>query len=245
MKKLIFACLAFSLAFASCKKNKDVIEPAHQNLMTKRTDNDGLNFTFSYDASNRMTAYTRTSNPVNPAINITYTYNTNGSLAEYFESNSQLKGKFTYNMDGTIGNQKEYTVNGATETLVNTYTYTYVAGVVIQNYIFAPTGNGFRQEYKYDANGNLIEVKSFTTTPANPSGTYSGAVTYGNYDTKNNPNSSFPAASRFPNSSKNNVGSISYSSGGTATYTYEYNVDGYPTKKMDGTNISIFEYKRL
>lgn len=245
MKKLIFACLVFTLAFASCKKNKDVVEPAHKNLVTKRTDNDGLTFTYTYDASNKMIAYTQSANPSNAPRNYTFTYNTNGSLAEYFESISQNKGKYTYNTDGTVNTQKEYNVNGTTETLVNTYTYTYVAGVVTQNYIFAPTGNGFRQEYKYGANGNLIEVKSFTTTPANPSGTYSGAVTYGNYDTKNTPGSSFPAAFSFPGYGKNNVGSISYSSGGTTTYTYEYNVDGYPTKRIDGTNISVYEYKRL
>ena len=244
MKKLIFACLAFSLAFTACKKNKDVIEPAHQNLVTKRTDNDGLTFTYTYDASNKMIAYTQSANPSNAPRNYTFTYNTNGSLAEFFESISQNKGKYTYNTDGTVNTQKEYSVSGATETLVNTYTFTYVAGVVIQNYIYAPTGNGWRQEYKYNANGNLIEVKSYTTTPANPAGTYSGVVTYGNYDTKNTPGSSFPAAFSFPGYGKNNVGSIVYSFG-TVNYTYEYNADGYPIKRIDGTSISIYEYKRL
>ena len=251
MKKLMFACFAVSLAFTACKKSNDVVEPAHRNLITKITYDgavpaDRLMYTYTYDASNRMTTFARTSNPSNPSRNYTFTYNANGSLAEYFESIGNNKGKYTYNADGTVATQKEYSVSGAVETLYNTYTYTYAAGIVTENYVYSPTGNGFRQEYKYDVNGNNIEVKSYNTTPANPAGTFSGTATYGNYDAQNNPNSSYPPAFIFPGSAKNNYRSLSYNSGGTATYTYEYNADGYPTKRSAGsTDVSVYEYKRL
>ncbi len=245
MKKILFICLAFALAASSCKKSKDEAEPVHKNLLTKRTDSDGLIFTFTYDGNNRMVTWKRTSNASNPAQNIAFTYNTNGTLAEYFNSENSQKTKFTYNTDASVSTRKDYSVSGATETLTNTYTYTYGTAAVTENYVSASTGNGFRQEYKYDANGNQTEVKSYNTTPANPAGTYSGVVSYNGYDTKNNYLSSAPAAFLFPGSIKNNVGSIVYSFG-TGNYTYEYNADGYPTKKSEnGTLVSTFEYQRL
>jgi YD repeat-containing protein len=246
MKKLMFLSLAFSLVFTSCKKNKDDIEPAHQNLLVKRTDNDGLIFAYTYDASNKMTGYTQTSNAYNPAKNFTFTYNSDGSLATYFESNSSLRGKCTYNTDGTLANKKEYSVAGAVETLVNTYTYTYAAGVTTQAYVYAATGNGFRDEYKYDAKGNVIEQKEYSnTTPGNPTGTYSVTITNTNYDNQNNPNSCYPSSFIFPRVAKNNTGILTYNPGGTGTFIYEYNADGYPTKRTQSTEISVYEYRRL
>jgi len=246
MKKLLIVCLACACILLSCRKNNDdVAEPARKNLVTKRTDSDGLVFNYTYDASNRMITWTRNSNPLNPAQNISFTYNANGTLAEYFESNSSQRTKYTYNADATVSTKKNYSVSGAVETLNDTYTYSYATGAVTENYVQASTGNGFRQEYKYDANGNLSEVKSYNTTPANPAGTYSGVVTYDKYDTKNYSHASAPAAFLFPASIKNNVGAIVYPFG-TANYTFEYNTDGYPTKRFEnGTLISTFEYKRL
>jgi YD repeat-containing protein len=246
MKKLLFACLALSIAATSCKKSKDdVVEPAHKNLLTKRTDSDGLVFNYIYDANNRMVTWTRTSNPSNPAENISFTYNANGTLAQWVETLRSIKTKFTYNGDGTVSTKKAYSVFGATETLNDTYTYSYAANAVTENYVQASTGNGFRQEYKYDANGNVTEIKSYNTTPANPAGTYSGIITYGAYDNKNHYNSSAPAAFLFPYSIKNNAGTIVYPSG-TGNYTFEYNADAYPTKRFEnGTLYSTFEYQRL
>lgn len=245
MKKLLFVCLAFTLVATSCKKDKDIVEPARKNLLIKRTDSDGLVFNYTYDANNRMVTWTRSSNPSNPAQNISFTYNANGTLAQWVNSLNAIKTKFTYNGDATVSTQKTYSVSGATETLNDTYTYTYAVGAVTENYISAATGNGFRQEYKYDANGNVTEIKSYNTTPANPAGTYSGVTTYGAYDNKNHYHSSTPASFLFPYSIKNNAGTIVYPFG-TANYTFEYNADGYPTKRFEnGTLYATFEYQRL
>lgn len=246
MKKLLIACLACASVLLSCKKGSDdVVEPARKNLLTKRTDSDGLVFNYTYDASNRMVTWTRSSNAFNPAQNISFTYNANGMLTEFFESNSSYRTKYTYNADATVSTKKSYSVSGAVETLNDTYTYSYATGAVTENYVQASTGNGFRQEYKYDTKGNQTEVKSYNTTTANPAGTYSGMVTYGNYDAKNHYNSSAPAAFLFPAPPKNNVGTIVYSFG-TVNYTFEYNADGYPIKRFEnGTLVSTFEYTRL
>ena len=97
----------------------------------------------------------------------------------------------------------------------------------------------------YDANGNQTEVKGYNTTAANPAGVFSGAIIYSAYDGKNHYNSSTPAAFLFPASIKNNAGTITYPSG-TGNYTFEYNIDGYPTKRIENGNlVSTFEYQRL
>jgi YD repeat-containing protein len=247
MKKLLFVALAFTLAISSCKKsNDDVAEPAHVNLLKKITyPADGLILNYTYDANNRMATYVRNSNASNPPVNIAFTYNTNGTMASNFDSESSRRTKYTYNADASVSTKKAFSVSGVTETLNDTYTYTYATGAAMENYVQASTGNGFRQEYRYDANGNLTEVKAYNTTPANPAGTYSGVVTYNNYDSKSNYNSSAPAAFYFPSSVKNNVGAVVYPFG-TTTYTYEYNADGYPTKRFEnGTLGATFEYQRL
>ncbi|MEO7047777.1 MAG: hypothetical protein ABI091_20940 [Ferruginibacter sp.] len=246
MKKLMFLSLALSLVFTACKKSKNEADNTHQNLLVKRTDSDGLIFIYAYDANNRMTSYTRNSNPYNPAQNYTFTYNSNGSLAEYFESNNHIKGKCTYNANGTIANKKEYSVSGTVETLVNNYTYAYAGGITTESYVYSGTGNGFRNEYKYDVNGNNIEEKAYSnTTTADPLGTFSGTITNANYDAKKNPNSSYPSAFLFPGSAKNNSGALVYNPGGSETYSYEYNADGYPTKKTSVTGVTNYEYIRL
>ena len=117
MKKLLIVCVAFTLALTSCKKSSDDVEPAHKNLLTKRTDTDGLVFNFTYDASNRMVSYTRTSNAFSPAQNFSFTYNATGALVEYFESVTSTRTKYTYNVDATINTKKDYGVSGAIETL--------------------------------------------------------------------------------------------------------------------------------
>ena len=247
MKKLIFAFIAMSITFNACKKEttEEVIkkEPAHKNLLIKRVDNDGLVFNYTYDANNRLTNYTRTSNASNPSQNFTFTYNSNGTVAEMVNNNNS-KTVFSYNADGTISKRLEYNGTGASATLVNTFLYSYAAGVVTENYIFAPTGGGWRDLYTYDLKGNLVEVKSYTTTSSDPIGTFSSTTTYKNYDDKPYHASSVPAAFFFPNLSVNNVGTVSYT-WGNIPYTYAYNEDGYPTRKSDGTNTSTFEYKRL
>jgi len=245
MKRVLFLCLAFTVALSACNKNDNDTPAARKNLLTKRTDSDGLVFNFTYDASNRMVTWVRSSNPLNSAQNITFTYNANNTLASDFESISSRRNRYTYNADGSVSTKKSYSVSGVTETLTDEYTYTYGAGTVTENYVSTSTGNGFRQEYKYDAQGNQTEVKSYNTTPANPAGTYSGIVTYSGYDGKPHSHASAPVAFFFPSTIKHNVGTVVYPFG-TATYTYEYNADGYPTKKSEnGALASTYEYQRL
>ena len=251
MKTFIFALAVLSLSISSCKKDKDVPE-VRKNLLVKQTYFENgvasLISTYGYDANNRLTSYVLSGNANNAPRNFSYTYNAAGALTEAFDSQSSRKTRYTYNATGTVSDIKEYMVNGATETLINTYTYVYAGGITTENYVFAPTGNGFRQEYKKDGKGNLAELKSYTTTVANPAGTFSGTLTYSNYDTKNSPYGSFPAAMTFTRTAINNPGTIAYSSSTSNYsygYTYEYNADGYPTKRIDGTNSDTYEYRRL
>ncbi|KQC00150.1 RHS repeat protein [Pedobacter sp. Hv1] len=248
MKKLILAMLTISIVLNACKKEaiEEVvkIEPTHKNLLLKRVDNDGLVFNYTYDANNRLTSYTRTSNAANPAQSFTFIYNSNGSLAEMTNNNFN-RTIFSYNADGTISKKLEYNGTGASATLINTYLYTYAAGVVTEQYIFASTGNGWRYLHTYDTKGNLIEIKYYTTTSSDLIGTFSGSSTY-KYDDKPSYKSTMPKEFFFPNSAVNNL-NVAYGNSGAVSYsyTYEYNVDGYPIKQSDGFNVSNFEYKRL
>lgn len=247
MKKLIFIMLTISIMLSACKKETTEEgtkkEPAHKNLLIKRVDNDGLIFNYTYDANNKLINYTRTANDANPAQDITFMYNSNGSLAE-MTINKFNRTIFSYNTDGTISKKLEYNGTGASSELINTYLYTYAAGVVTEQYKFAPTGGGWRNLHTYDAKGNLLEIKYYTTTSTDLIGTFSGSITYKDYDDKPSYKSSMPKEFFFPSSIVNNMGTL-IDRWGTTTYTREYNADGYPTKISDSYNISTFEYKRL
>ena len=91
MKKVLFAFMAFAVVISSCKKNKtnDLVEaPSRTNMMTKTVINAGANDSivraFAYDASNRLTGYTQSSNPYNAARNFNFTYNIDGTLTYYY-----------------------------------------------------------------------------------------------------------------------------------------------------------------
>lgn len=247
MKTVIFALAVLSLSISSCKKDKDVPE-VRKNLLVKQTyfENGApsIVYTYGYDANNRMTSFAFTGNASNTPRNYSYTYNAAGALTEAFESQSSLKTRYSYNATGTVSDLKEYQVSGATETLVYTYIYSYAGGIISENLVYALPANAFRNEYKYDVKGNLAEIKSYTTTVANPAGTYSSTLTFSNYDSKHSPRESFPAAMVFTYTAINNPGTLVYPSF-TINYTYEYNADGYPTKRIDGTNSDTYEYRRL
>lgn len=247
MKKLIMALFAIAMLCNACKKEQITAAPkeaSRKNLVIKRVDNDGLVFNYTYDANNRLVNYTRNANAANPAQDITFTYQGNGALAETIDK-GRTKTVYTYNADGTLHKKTEYDGTSTTATPINTFSYTYQAGIVTEIYVYAPTGGGWRNLHSYDMKGNLIEIKYYKTTAADQTGTFLEKATY-KYDDQTNPLSVSATAFYFPYSVVNNL-STAFGNDGAVSYgyTYTYNVDGYPTQKSDGYNISTFEYKRL
>lgn len=235
--KKIFALVLVAIVAVSCSKD-DASEPqTHTNLLLKTLDSDdGLMSTYTYDSSNRLSNYKLNGNASNAPRDYNFAYNADGTLNVVTEATGgAIVVKCFYDADKKVIRKEGR--NG-----IDIYTYTYSGSVVTENYTFTINNSGFRQLYTYDGNGNITEIKSYTTTAADPVGTYSGNVLY-TYDNKNNSNSSIPAAYRFP-TSVNNIKTYQYSGGGIGSSTYEYNSDNYPVKRIDSYT-RTYEYRQL
>jgi hypothetical protein len=247
MKKIFFA-LIISKALISCNKIAEV-KPIQKNLLVKINDQrNGLFTKFEYDGENRLVKMSRNANANNPTLNLSFTYNTNGTLNEYFDKDSETKNRLLYNQNGTIKGKEKYEIRNGNEIVLNKYTYSYANGKVTELYLFTPTNVSWKQIYNYDTKNNLTEIESFSDiNPKNPSGTSSGKIFYGSFDSKNHHYSTLPPEFFFPNKFVNNIGFEQYGESATKyKYTYEYNADGYPLKKIGANGeADIFEYKRL
>ena len=223
MKKTLLL-LAITFAIISCNKPAEV-RPIHKNLLLKINDiNNALIFNFEYDSQNRLVNMARNSNAYNPTLDLIFTYNTNGTLNEFFSRNTDKKNRMIYNQDGTLKGKEEYESYGGKESVINKYTYTYSNGKVTENYVQPATSAGWKQIYSYDSKNNLTEIQVYSKIDAaNPNGTDSGKIYYGNYDSKNHYYSNMPAAFYFPNKYTNNYGYVQYGeTNGKYKFTYEY-----------------------
>ncbi|REG92915.1 YD repeat-containing protein [Flavobacterium aquicola] len=231
------------MVFSSCSKDEtSEIQPetqpeAHQNLLLKITDSDGLTSTYSYDSNNRLDNYKRNGNDFNPDLNQNLVYNADGTLQKLVQAdNGAIVTEFFYDANKKI-------IKKIGRSGFDTFKYSYSGNVITEDYRSATTDVGWRQTYTYDENGNIIELKSYNdATDANPEGTFSAVINY-TYDDKKNAASSFPQGFLFP-SSANNIKTAQYNGGGIGSSQYEYNLDGYPTKRTDSFT-RVYEYKRL
>ena len=248
MKKFLFTSLAFVLVASWCKKNDNPTVPTRTNLVTRIVSeagtNDSLVRTYTYDVNNRVTMINQTANPYNSARVYSFSYNPDGSLA-YADDNAFGRYRFTFDTNGKLIAKKTYGVSGTTETLRDTYIFSYSGNIVTRNYT-PQSGNGFISKYTIATNGNLTALNEFNkSSPTDNVGTPDGTITYTNYDSKKNISTGFPSLFLFPENSVNNVGTITYPSF-MISYTYMYNADGYVTRRVDnGGSISLCEYRRL
>lgn len=239
--KTISYILLVSLTAVSCSKDDDEVTPVYQprtNLLLKTTDSDdGLISTYTYDTNNRLVNYKLNGNAFNAARDHNFTYNADGSLNEIREaSGGALVMKYFYSLNGKV--VKKEGRNG-----LDVYNYSYSGNTVNENYTFTVDNTGFRNVYTYDTNGNVATETYYTNVNSgNPLGTFAQTITQ-TFDTKNSATSSLPAAYLFP-TSVNNLIKMEYSGGGSLNIGYEYNIDNYPTKRMNGYN-RIYEYIQL
>lgn len=236
---IFYTAIAICLMmFSACSKDEtpEILPEVHQNLLLKTTDSGGLISTYSYDNNNRVVNYKRNGNANNFVEDNNFIYNADGTLQKVVETDNDASVvEIFYDADKKI--IKKIERNG-----IDIYKYTYSGNVITEDYRF-DNNKGWRQVYMYDANGNIAEIKSYTnTSDANPEGTYSGVINY-TYDDKKNARSSIPQGFLFP-ASVNNIKSTQYNGGAIESSQYEYNADGYPTKRTDSFT-RIYEYKRL
>ncbi len=252
--KNTIAILIF-IFMASCSKDnepkQEPVQEIKENRLLKEI-NDKTTKTFQYNNSGQLIKITELGQV--DAFGITqsitsYTYNFEGKISVKIEEFAgSASAVFTYNyyygLDGKLGYIAVRRKLGAasfqdfadlvydfTTTNVIKETDTFNQKATIVNIL----------------NGNVTGTSYYTNvTSINPNGILNYTNLYSNYDNKKTSYDYFSLKIlyNFPFTSKNNEGRYE-SSGVDINYTYEYNSDGYPTKRTAGNVVTTFEYERL
>jgi hypothetical protein len=245
--KFILSTLLLCLLFSCKKKSEDI--PA-QNIYCSKLIHPSLGtFAYTYDAQNRLATEVFTSLDENVNSSSTYKvlkYNASGAIEEasydyVAPARTDYKIVNTFAVDGKISRTDAYNLqSGALQYyLVAIYTASSIrvnsftaAGVLSSYYLYTLTADG----------KNYTKLESFTG-----SNVLSFSDTYSDYDTKKTFESLYPVSfSVYPNRVNNALKDIFIQGNSTTTYNfiYEYNTDGYVTKKTNtATGKSVlYEY---
>lgn len=166
------------------------------------------------------------SNGDNHKVVLNYSDNTLTSLTYYKDGINTGERTFEYQSDNIVSN----TLVEGTVTYLDTYNYNNESQVISSKEF----QNGALYDetfYVYNSDGNMTE-KSFENS--------SLVINY-TYDEKLNPEFYLftNAFVRMEPISKNNI-----LTSGSTTYTYEYNEEGFPTKKTSSNgSITLYEYE--
>lgn len=247
-KILIILCVVI---LAACKKDKKENEPVveQKTYIKKQITSQGTN-TWNYDAQNRLNTMQFAS--INEVPNPSYTYkasnfNNNGdindALTDYISAIiNDIKEINTYNADGNL--IRVNFIDNVTGASQGYRTQEYTGNQIkLTNYNASNTINSSTLYTKSADGKNVVELKFYTSA-----GTLSGTTTYSNFDNKKNIQTLYPKGWSTGIKSENNYQTETYtpaSTGITAnyTYTYEYNEDGYVTKRIAASGAFIsYEY---
>lgn len=233
------------IALAACSKDDDN-PPTEKQTYLSKTITSSSTTTYQYDQNNRAISSTVEfgSSPLSN-YSSTYTYNSSGQLTEwlidYANSTDNTKLVYSYNGDGKISETKTYVVSGSTSTLYRTTTPGYATPGKISVMTLNEGDLMPYKEYDYflDAKGNVTRQIQYSGL-----GSTLSTVEYLGYDDKNSPGLSIPRTN--VTSSPNNFSthkSTDASGTITTTYTFEYDADGYPTKRTSSSGVIItYEY---
>jgi YD repeat-containing protein len=235
--------------FIACKKN-DTTPPAAQKTLLSKADfsPSGGVHTYTYDAAGNMLTEVSTAGTLGTAFTTTFTnYDVMGRATEYITdyvsaAYTDDKTVVSFNASGKIDRILSFQLNGGA--FIEYSTFEYPAGKQIRKDYTNANALISSAESTFSADGtNLIETKNFSSAAV-----LRTTQAYSNFDTKKSKDLLFPYGySPFePNennfqilTSTNNItGAVT-----TTTYTYEYNSDGYVTKRTSSTgNIVLYEY---
>jgi YD repeat-containing protein len=235
--------------FIGCKKS-DTVPPAAQKTLLSKSDFSPVGgvHTYTYDAAGKMLTEVSTSGTSGVAFTTTFTnYDVMGRATEYivdYVSPAYTDGKtvVSYNANGKIDRILSFQLNGGA---LNDYsTYEYPAGKQIRkDYTNAHVLTG-STESTFSADGkNLIETKNISAASV-----LRNTQAYSNFDTKKGKDLLFHYGYSAFEPSENNFQTVTSTNNITGvvtptTYTYEYNSDGYITKRTSSTgNIVLYEY---
>lgn len=252
-KQSILAVTALLLLLmVACKKSKKSDEPvvAQKTYIKKQVYSTGI-YTWNYDANNQLSTIEFTS--ANEAVNGSSIYRVNstnnkGAITEaVYDAVSptaiDYKYEYTYNTDGNL-TRFSY-ANNATGMVMGYTNIEYLANNNIK-YTTYNASNAITQSSLYilSADGkNVIEMRHYSAT-----GELSATYLYTNFDTKKTQSILYPKGYSTSPNSENNFQTQSYTLSNNAipissTYTFEYNADGYRTKRTTSTGaIETTEY---
>lgn len=236
-----FVVVLLSAIFLSCGK-RDNPDPARQTLL-ERISTNSQTTTYTYDDNNRAIRFDAVfTNPVSNYSGF-YTYNNSGQLTEvlYETSGDDIKSLYFYNGSGQITKIETYLISGGVETFDAQSAAIYTTPGKISVYE-TPGGAApyLYVEYFLDAKGNIERQLTY-----NPAGSLLVTTVNSDFDDKHAPALSVPKTGFVRN--VNNYGTVTVTPAGSSasigTYTYEYNSDGYPTKRTTNTgSITTYEY---
>ena len=251
MKALLNARLLILIPFffIACKKSDTPAPTAQKTLLSKSDFSPaGGVHTYTYDAAGNMATEVSTSGTSGTAFTTTFTnYDVMGRVTEYVvdyvsPAFTDEKTVVSFNTSGKIDRLLSFQLNGGA---LNAYsTYEYPSGKQIRkDYTNANVLAG-STESTFSADGNnLIENKNFSSAAV-----LRTTQAYSNFDTKKGKDLLFPYGYSSFEPSENNFQTFTSTNNitsvvTTTTYTYEYNSDGYITKRTSSTgNIVLYEY---
>lgn len=246
-KVLIILCVAI---LVSCKKNRNSAPTLELKTYLVKTVTVFGTETWSYDAQNKPLSmqFVSTLESSNPS----YTYqinslNSNGAITDAVydyvsASNIDVRELKTYNNEGKLIRVTSF-INATG--LSNSYTtYQYLTNEIRTTTYNASNVVTSSTLYTLSADGkNITEIKNY-----NAAGGLKNRATYSNFDNKSNHTLLYPKGYGAGIISTNNYLTVVYFNAeigttNTTNYTFEYNTDGYPTKRiMVGSNTDTFEY---
>jgi hypothetical protein len=246
-KILILLCVVM---FTACKKNRNaepIVDP--KTYMYKLTTYIGTE-TWAYDTQNKPTSMVSAS--TYELTDPSYTYkinsiNNEGAVIDaVYDYVSTLKPDIrelkTYNTEGnlirttsfinTTGLSEGYTTYEYLSNEIKTTTYN-ASNILTSSTLYTKSADG----------KNIVEIKKYNGT-----GALQSRSTYSNFDIKKSYALLYPLGYGLGIVNTNNYLTVIFYNASigvtnTTNYTYEYNTDGYPTKRiMVGSNTDTFEY---
>jgi hypothetical protein len=246
-KILIILCV---VVLAACKKNRNVEPIAEKKTYIHKLTTYIGGETWAYDAQNRPTnmVFASTYELTDPS----YTYkinsiNNEGAVIDaVYDYVSTLKPDIrelkTYNTEGnlirttsfinTTGLSEGYTTYEYLSNEIKTTTYN-ASNILTSSTLYTKSTDG----------KNIVEIKKYNST-----GTLQARYSYSNFDNKKSYALLYPVGYASSIINTNNYLTVVFYNASigvtnTTNYTYEYNTDGYATKRvMVGSNADIFEY---
>lgn len=239
------------ISFFSCRKNDT---PVQTKTLLIKAAYQSYTDEYNYESGGTLINTFRrfSSSPGDLGIISITKYDNKGRVEESiftFPSGSVVRSVNIYNANGKKEQEDQYTRTNNGEVLSWQYFYTYTGNTVLvrrKNISNGTTLNYY--ELTYDNTGNIAVYKIYNSS----SGSLIQQQEYSDFDGKKEANSLLPEGFSEIVFKENyrSVKITSYNANGSVnsvnnfTYTYEYDADGYPTKRttIGGNSPSIITY---